>query len=405
MISLSKARKRTKPRKAPEMPRMLDTSVFDEVLRRGNPRLNRQLADQLAGFVAAAETPETERRAVIPYLLRLLSGRDVLVRRRIAERLAASAVELDPDLLFTIVADEDSIALPFLKDLRILSCRRQLAIYRVGDEARRMALVGRSDVCEALCRLVAKDGEAKVVAALLDNANAVLSADDLKRIYVRFRDVPAIVERLMQRRDLPAEVRLTHVRLARQRLEQAMRRGELPASVALRRNIIATEERAMAEILCRVADDPVTLKATLKFMIRRELLTPAVVFRAACRGKVTVLAQAMALLAGSSRRRIERALKRDGRVARRYLQKVYRKSGLPAEGEALAMALFAVHAERPEGMPAKAFGREVLMHLMAQGEELSVAEKAAAAELLAEFTDGETKVLARRVSGDLRKAA
>lgn len=405
MISLTKGRKRVR-RKAPEMPRMLDTSVFDRVLERQDPRLNRQLAAQLADFIAGEDASEAERAAVVPYLLRLLSGRDVLVRRTIAERLARSRRELDPDLLFTIVADEDSIALPFLKNLKALSCRRQLAIYRVGDEGRRRALVARRDACEALAAQVARDGEASVVATLLDNRDVVISPDNLKRIYVRFRDVPAIVERLMQRPDLPAEVRITHVRLARQRLEQAMQRGELPASVALRRNIIQTEERAMADILCRVAGEPETLRAVLRFMIRRELLTPAVIFRAACSGAVSVLAQSLALLAGSSRRRIERALKGESRVARRYLASLYRKSGLPPEGEALALALFETAATRREGkLSPRAFGREVLTRIMARGENLPAAEKAAAADLLAEFTDGETRLLARRVGQDIRQAA
>src|SRR6266508_1356547 len=91
----------------------LDTLAFDTVIATGSAESRGQLARDLAGFAANPDTIETERRAVIPAILKLAVDPVIDVRRTLAEGLAV-AVKIDPEIVFTIVADEDEIALPFL---------------------------------------------------------------------------------------------------------------------------------------------------------------------------------------------------------------------------------------------------------------------------------------------------
>ena len=91
----------------------LDTLVFHTVLATGDVDTRGKLARELAGFTANPETIEAERRAIIPAILKLAADPVFEVRRMLAEGLAAAG-KIDPEIVFTIVADQDEIALPFL---------------------------------------------------------------------------------------------------------------------------------------------------------------------------------------------------------------------------------------------------------------------------------------------------
>src|SRR4051812_49287839 len=91
----------------------LDVSIFDRIIETGNAQARIQLAVELARLAGDAEAPESERECVVPALLKLATDPVKDVRRVLAESLV-SADDLHGDILFSIIADEDDIALPFL---------------------------------------------------------------------------------------------------------------------------------------------------------------------------------------------------------------------------------------------------------------------------------------------------
>src|SRR5262245_30539086 len=91
----------------------LDATVFDAVIETGSVADRCQLAEELARFTCDADTPPAERDAVVLHLLQLAADPVEDVRRRLAEGLHGAQL-LDADVVFTIVASEDEIALPFL---------------------------------------------------------------------------------------------------------------------------------------------------------------------------------------------------------------------------------------------------------------------------------------------------
>ncbi len=383
---------------------LLDTRVFDNVLANGSVTDRQALACQLAAFVRGREAKDPERRLVTPYLHRLLQDKDMRVRQACAESLTEDA-HLDADSVFLITADAEAIALPFLRRAKALDAARQVAIFKAGDEKRREALAQRAAVSDRLMTLIAREGELPVVLALLDNGRVRIDGDNLKRIYARFRDVPAVTERLLARKDLPAEIRIVHVRTATERVRTAILKGELPASVAIRKAVEDTEERALADILISLAKDKEGLRAAMRFMAGRGLLTAAVILRAAVRGHVAVLLAALGVLAGASSRRLERIAKKG---SKRALRALYKKSDLPEAALPLVEAVFDVaqkHGDAEAGVSEATFGREVLSWIMAADNDLSVAEKARLAEILAQLADEETRPLAARLGKGLLKAA
>ncbi len=384
----------------------LDISVFDEIIASGDPATRLKLARQLAGLVAARSTPPAERQEVTPSLLKLLMDPVHEIRAAIADILCPVA-QLHPDIIFAIAADEEDIALPFLALSPSVRGRRQLAIFEAGDLARRKALAGRCDIDEKTLSVMALKGEAPIVRVLLDNPSAQLHADDLKRIYVRFRDDPSITERLLSRPDLPLEIRIAHVRATTKRLrEKLARRKWLPAN-DMQTLLASSEEDALVEILARAGNSS-ELMAALKFMSHKDALTPSVILRAGCHGHVMVLEHALAYLAGLPLRRANGLLNSKNGLSLRAL---YSKSGLPQSCFLLVRAIFETGRDLGlesfgDAAPAPAeFGRALLEKLVSGYDRVAVSEKARQVDILSRFCDEETRLLARHFRSGLLQAA
>src|SRR5689334_7228510 len=91
----------------------LDVSIFDTIIETGDVQARIRLALQLAGLIGNPGAPEGERSCVVPTVLKLAIDPAKDVRRGLADQLVGIA-DLHGDILFSIIADDDDIALPFL---------------------------------------------------------------------------------------------------------------------------------------------------------------------------------------------------------------------------------------------------------------------------------------------------
>ncbi len=392
-------------RKKKDIP-ALDVSVFERVIAEGDGRARRALALQLADLVADRAAPKAEREAATPVLLQLLMDKEKDVRAAAARRLQPAA-GLHPDIVFTIVADDEDIALPFINLSPSVRGARQLAIFRAGDMPRRLAIVRRCDVDPRVIDEVAMEGEREVAAALLKNLSAPLDGASAKRLYVRFRDVEEITGALLERSDLPLEIRIAHVRVTSAILREKMRRKGWMAANDAREVIADSEERALMDILAR-AGGSAELMSAIRFMSRKDALTPSLIFRAACHGHVRVLEHALAHLAGISPKRVRALVFGRGTLA---LKAVYGRAGLPQGCFVLVRAIFDVARARGLDVPGQAgiapaeFGRLVLERLATHYDMLPVEERTRLIGLLARFSDKETRALAERLGAGLTQRA
>jgi hypothetical protein len=263
----------------------LDTSVFEQVIDHGPIEDRLELARQLCGLVNSEDTPLADLRAVMPCLARLACDRDRDVREILARELLANA-SLGADVVFAIVADDDDLALPFIKANPSFNCQVQCAVLQVGDQKRCSALASRADISPAAVRRIVNDGLAETAIALLNNEHVRLGAGYCRKLYNRFHDQPKVCAVLMEVPYLPPEIALVH----NQRTADEMRRtAKLQGWVADFRSddyISDNEELNALRILDRFGRQAPNIVA---LMSTRGMLTTSLLLRAGIQGKMPFL--------------------------------------------------------------------------------------------------------------------
>jgi uncharacterized protein (DUF2336 family) len=380
----------------------LNTSIFDRVLETGSLQEKLQLTKQLSALACDSNAPALERDAIVPTLIRLACDPVKQVRVELAKSLV-NAKTLHPDVLFSIVADDEDVSLAFLAETRALDRLRALAILKVGDKSRQMVLCGRDELHGDVVTFLIENCDSDVCAALLDNETVELNSDHYRRLYVRFRDMGEITERLLSRSDLPLEVRILQAKRASSNIHQLMaERGWVPANDA--DTIIAdSQETTLLRILSDADENQ--LQGLVPFLSSKNLLTPSIILRAACLGHLNVVCQAMAYLSSTPVLKVQRVMNDRAPMG---LKSVYHKAGLPKNCFNIVRAAVDV-ANDLRDMPRRAsqmrFGPQIVEYLMTRYSSISPADKSRLLDMVARLSDENTRNLARRVAGQLQQAA
>ncbi len=393
-------------RKKKNPPASLEISIFDRIIAEEDAVTRKRLAQQLAELVADRATPPSERHEVTGPLLKLLMDPQRDIRATIA-KILTPADGLHPDIVFAIAADDDDIALPFLRLSPSVTEGRQMAIFEAGDTARRKALAGRCGLEEKTITAMALKGCREVILTLLDNASVEIPDADLKRIYVRFRDDAKVTGKLLEYPGLPLVIRAAHVRTASRRLREQLAKGSLLAGRDVQATVMRAQENSLVAILAQ-AGSRAELVEVLTFMSNRELLTPSVILRAGCHGYIRVLEQSLAFLAGIRGKRMARFARNGNGLS---LRAILARSGLPHGCHLLVRTIFDTARDLAEterhGRIAspEIFGRALLEKLASGYERIPVTEKTRQVELLARFCDDKTRALAEHFTTGLLQAA
>ena len=380
----------------------LDLSVFEIVLERGFPEERKKLAIELSGLTANAETPNGERNQVVPIILKLSVDTDKEVRSVLAEALALTPLA-HPDIVFSIAADDDDIAIPFLARSPAVDAWKMLAIVRVGDLPRQIAIVSRPDLTAETIAEVVESREVATCAALLDNPAATLDAAQIHTLYKRFGQTPEIIERLLAMPDLPLDIRITQAKRASNRIHQLMaEKGWIPANDAAAL-VADAEESAILSILVNAT--PPEMDRVIKFLTSKGMLTPSLILRAACLGEMEAVERALSHLAGVPVGRVRQMMYVQGAMSFRSL---HSKSGLPQSCFGLLRAASDVAREvKEEGLriDSSGFGRRVIEALMTRYESISVADRSKLLDFVGRLAEDRVRTIAKRLRADLMRAA
>ena len=380
----------------------LDLSVFEIVLERGFPEERKKLAIELSGLTANAETPNGERNQVVPIILKLSVDTDKEVRSVLAEALALTPLT-HPDIVFSIAADDDDIAIPFLARSPAVDAWKMLAIVRVGDLPRQIAIVSRPDLTAETIAEVVESREVATCAALLDNPAATLDAAQIHTLYKRFGQTPEIIERLLAMPDLPLDIRITQAKRASNRIHQLMaEKGWIPANDAAAL-VADAEESAILSILVNAT--PPEMDRVIKFLTSKGMLTPSLILRAACLGEMEAVERALSHLAGVPVGRVRQMMYVQGAMSFRSL---HSKSGLPQSCFGLLRAASDVAREvKEEGLriDSSGFGRRVIEALMTRYESISVADRSKLLDFVGRLAEDRVRTIAKRLRADLMRAA
>ncbi len=380
----------------------LDVSVFTGVLDIGDVDARMTLTRQLVALVADPATPKIERDQVTPVLLKLSVDPSAEVRRVLAEELALEPL-LHPDVAFSIIADIDEIALPFLAQTPALNGWHQIAILRVGDEPRQITVAKRPDLSAEAAVYVIKVGSLKVALALFDNPQIVLEDVDYHALYKRFGQAEAMCEKLLAQSDLPLDIRILQARRTALRMRTLMaEKGWIAANDAV--ELVAdAEDKAVMQVL--VEATPVERAKVTNFMAAKNMLTSALIVRAAATGQMTVVEAALAHLCGLNAQRASEQMYSRSSLG---FKSIFKRSGLPQSCFGILRAACDVVIDmREEGsdLTASEFGGRVLEALMTRYEAMDAADRAKQIEYLGRYGEERIRKVAKRLKADLVRAA
>ena len=380
----------------------LDVSVFSAVLDSGDAAARLALAVQLARLVADEATASGEREQVTPILLKLSVDAARNVRVRLARELCEVSW-LHPDLAFSIVADEDEIGLPFLSQTPALNDWHLMAILKVGDEARQQVIASRSDLSSEIANHVLQHGSLTAVRALLKNPIVVIDDADCRLLFSRFGQVEDIVELLLAKADLPLDIRITQARRVATRLRQEMAEKSWLASGDVREIVSDAEDSAVMQVLIEANDDE-RAKA-MAFLALKNMLTPALLVRAASKGQMRVVEAGLSHLTGQNSARVCEQMYSTSKIG---FKAMFRRSGLPRSCQGVVRAACDVYAEaRNEGVGLREdeFGKRVLEALMTRYEQLDQNDRAKQIEFVGRYGEERVRKIAKLLKADMLRAA
>ncbi len=380
----------------------LDTSIFMHVIDNGEAEQRTELAIQLSRFLANEETPQSERDQVVPVVLKLAVDPVLQVRRALAEGLV-DVPSLHADIMFSIISDDDALAIPFLSATPALNHWHMLAVLRVGDEARQAAIALRPDITAEAIGYIVKSCALKVAVLLFENEAVRFSEEEYHTLYTRFGHAGEMIECLLACDDLPLDIRIMQAKRASNRMHQLMaERGWLPANDAA--ELVAdAEETAVLRILTQA--DGAELAAIVGFLMEKAMLTPSIIIRAACLGEMKVVEQALAHLAGITAKRARELMRGKGLTGFKGL---HTKSGLPQTCYWILQAAADVaRDEEEEGITLAPddFGRRLIEALMTRYEAMPLKERTRHLEYVGRFAADRARLIARRLKADLVRAA
>ena len=378
-----------------------NTSIFDRVLESGTIDEKKSLTEQLGLLACDLFAPELEREAIVPTLLRLAADSDKEVRVLLAQILV-QCEKLHPDVLFSIIADDEDIALPFLTDTPALDRLRTLTVLKVGDKARQMVVASRAGLCSDVISFISDHCDSTVCVALLYNDAVEINVKNYRRLYVRFREVPEVVEQLLKRADLPLEVRILQAKKASHNVHKLMvERGWVPANDA-QEIIVDAQETTLLRILAGAKDAEIA--GLVSFLSSKSLLTPSIILRAACAGDMRVVGQALSYLSSTPLTKVQKMIEEQAVMG---LKGIYNRSGLPKNCFHIIRAAVDVSTDMRQlasGAKTLRFGSAVIECLMTRYTSVSVREKSVLLEIVARLSDDNTRALARRLAGQLQAA-
>jgi uncharacterized protein (DUF2336 family) len=380
----------------------LDTSVFTNVLTNGDAAQRTVLAVQLGGFLKAEDTTDIEREQVLPIILKLCVDPVKDVRRALVGSLL-DYPKLHADAVFSIIADEDDVALPFLAATPALNSWHMLAVLRVGDESRQQVLVMREDLSKEALQYAIKSSAIDVCLTLFSNPAVKFTEDSFQTLYSRFGQSPEMVELLLSRPDLPLDLRIMQAKRAANRMRQLMaERGWVTVNDASEL-VEDAEETAILRILVEAKQSE--LSRAIPFLVSKKMLTPSIIVRSAVIGEMNVVQWSLAHLAGVALPKAKDMMFGRGLGGVRSLAS---KSGLPPSCYGLMQAACDVMKESQEercDLDPESFGRRLIEALMTRYENMPSSERTKNLEFVGRYGEDRVRKIATRLRADMLRAA
>lgn len=252
-----------------------------------------------------------ERDQVEAAMTVLLDDPALEVRRALAETLARS--ELTPGhIVLSLSADKDCVAVLVAEHSPLLLDSELVDLVATRDEAVQIAVASRPFVSRALSAAIGEVATAAACRALVTNPGARVPRFTLDRIVARHGGCPELRLALLERDDLPLDVRGVLLgKLAGALCDLIVSRDWMAPEKA---RAVTDDARELATIASAFEAPAESMPALVEQLIESNALTPAFLIRAVASGQTTLFESALAALSGVPRARVG-ALVASGRAA------------------------------------------------------------------------------------------
>jgi len=166
-----------------------------------------RIADDLSEIIYVDGAPLSERELDIAtdILRRLVRETEVVVRQRMAERLAKDP-KAPHDLVTALANDDFLVARPILSMSAALRDKDLIEIVRHKTKQHQLAIAARANLSESVSAVVAETASVDVVAELLKNPSAKIADATYAYLANRSKKDTELQAPLLHRDDLPGDI-------------------------------------------------------------------------------------------------------------------------------------------------------------------------------------------------------
>jgi uncharacterized protein (DUF2336 family) len=277
----------------------------------------------LARAYLYAELSADDRGAAEGAMLMLLDDPSPLVRRALADALAASP-DAPPAVIYALAGDQPQIAAPVLALSPLFVDADLVDAVAMGCSMLQEAIASRAGLPRPIAAALAEVGTAEACLVLLQNHDAEIAAFSIDRIVQRYGHLAAIREPLLARGDIPAAARQKLIaKLSEMLAGFVAGRKWLQADRALQ---VAREACEKVTIALAAGTPDSEVRPLIRHLRDSGQLTAGLILRALLSGNVVMFEQALAELAEMPVARVSGLVNSGGFAGLRAL---FDKAGLP----------------------------------------------------------------------------
>ena len=296
---------------------------FLDGIRSASATQRAEATSALASAYLHSDLSTDDVRAAEGAMLMLLDDPSPLVRRALAEALAASP-NAPPAVVLALAADQPQIASLVLAASPLFVDADLVDAVATGAEAVQAAIASRAELPRSVAGAIAEVGAANACLALVQNPAADIAPVSIDRIVARLGDVAALREALLARYDITPSTRLALVaKVSESLVDFVARRRWLNAE---RARLVAREACEKATVTVAAETPTVEVRPLVRHLRASGQLTAGLILRAFLSGNVTLFEEALAELSEMPTKRVSTVIHYGGAASLRAL---FDRAGLP----------------------------------------------------------------------------
>lgn len=266
---------------------------------------------------------EQERHLAENIFRIMVHDAEVRVREALARNLKGNPL-VPHDVAVDLAKDVNSVALPILQFSEVLTDDDLIAIIRLDDADKQVAIAGRQAVSESVSDAIVDASNEAAVERLVANPGAEISDGSLGKVVNTLGDRESIQKAMALRPHVPVTIAERLVTLVTDHLRKQLAGRAKLSPDAVTDLVLQIRERAVLSL------SPGSGREELSRLVRqldeKKRLTPSIILRALCMGDLTFFETAMAEKAGLTVEATRELIYDGGQLG---LRAIVHKAGLP----------------------------------------------------------------------------